>query len=113
MTKLNKIFSLGDCFIKIFQELVVVDSLLEAAQAASFLVDPRGVAFREVVASLVVASLQEAAYEMVKLQGVVELLVVVASFHGVGVVTFQTFQGVACGEPVLVVLRCQLDMQQL
>lgn len=108
MTKLNKFSSLGDYFIKISQQLVVAD-FLQQGDLASFLVVPQGVAFQEVVAfPQVVASLQEVACEKVKPQGVVELLEVVASFQGVGVVTFQ---GVVCGEQLLVWSR--LDMQQL
>lgn len=96
------------CFIKIFQQLVVVDFLL-LGDLASFQVGPHGVVLQEVVVFLlVVALLQEVEDEKVRLQGVAELLEVVASFQGVGVVTFQ---GVVCGELVLV--WSQLDMQQL
>ena len=80
---------------------------LRQGDLAFFQVGPHGAAFRGVVLSLLVeASLQGVECEKVKLQGVVELLEVVASFQGVGVVTFQ---GVVCGELVLV----WLDMQQL
>lgn len=96
------------CFIKIFQQLVVVDFLL-LGDLASFQVGPHGAVLQEAVVSpLVVALLQEVEDEKVRLQGVAELLEVVASFQGVGVVTFQ---GVVCGELVLV--WSQLDMQQL
>ena len=96
------------CFIKIFQQLVVVD-FLPQGDLASFLVGPHGVVLREVVVSLlVVALLQEVEDEMVGLLGEAELLEVVASFQGVGVVTFQ---GEVCGQLVLV--WSQLDMRQL
>ena len=96
------------CFIKIFQQLVEVD-FLPLGDLAFFLVGPHGVVLLGVVVSpLVVALLQEVEDEMVKLQGEEELLEVVASFQGVGVVTFQEE---ACGQLVLV--WSQLDMQQL
>ena len=96
------------CFIKIFQQLVVVD-FLPLGDLASFLVGPHGAVLLEVVVSpLVVALLQEVEDEMVKLQGEAELLEVVASFQGVVVVTFQ---GEVCGQLVLV--WSQLGMQQL
>ena len=96
------------CFIKIFQQLVVVD-FLPQGDLASFLVGPHGVVLPEVVVSLlVVALLQEVEDEMVGLQGEAELLEVGASFLVVGVVTFQ---GEVCGQLVLV--WNQLDMRQL
>ena len=82
---------------------------LPLGDRASFLVGPHGVVLQEVVVSpLVVALLQEVEDEKVRLQGEAELLEVVASFQGVGVVTFQ---GEVCGQLVLV--WSQLDMQQL
>lgn len=96
------------CFIKIFQQLVVVD-FLPLGDLASFLVGPRGVVLLGVVVyPLDVALLQEVEDEMVRLQGEAELLEVVASFQGVEVVTFQEE---VCGQLVLV--WSQLDMQQL
>jgi len=86
----------------------VVD-FLPLGDLASFLAGPHGVVLQEVVVShLVVALLQEVEGEKVKLQGEAELLEVVASFQGVGVVTFQ---GEVCGQ--LVLAWSQLDTRQL
>lgn len=88
--------------------MVVVD-FLPLGDLASYRVGPHGVVLQEVVVFLlVVALLQEVEDEMVRLQGVEELQGVVASFQGVGVVTFQ---GEVYGELELV--WSQLDMQQL
>ena len=89
MSRLNKFSSLGDHFIKIFQQSVLADFPQQGGRA-SFLEVPQGVASLGVVLlPRVVASLQEVEYGKVKLQVVVELLAAVASFQGVGVVTFQ------------------------
>ena len=82
---------------------------LPLGDLASFLVGPHGVVLQEVVVSpLVVALLQEVEDEKVMLQGEARLLEVVASFLGVGVVTFQ---GEAYAQ--LVLAWSQLDKQQL